>query len=87
MATVHGFLLTGLTAGDRRALDAFEGPTYELTRITLIDGRAAWSYVWTARAEAGAGEWSPEEFAARHLPAYVERCAAWRRGSADDAEP
>ncbi|MCO5971271.1 gamma-glutamylcyclotransferase family protein [Actinoallomurus soli] len=86
-ATVHGFLLTGLTMEEWRALDTFEGPAYERTRITLIDGRAAWSYVWIATAEAGAGEWSPQEFAARHLPAYVQRCAAWRRSSADHAEP
>jgi gamma-glutamylcyclotransferase (GGCT)/AIG2-like uncharacterized protein YtfP len=78
-ATVQGLVLTGLTVGEWRVLDAFEGPAYELTRIALIDGRSAWSYVWTARAEVRTDEWSPEDFAAWHLSAYVERCAALRR--------
>lgn len=60
-------------------MDAFEDPIYELVRINLIDGRHGWAYVRNPEAEVGASDWSAEEFAERHLPAYVERCAAWRR--------
>jgi gamma-glutamylcyclotransferase (GGCT)/AIG2-like uncharacterized protein YtfP len=77
--TAHGFLLSGLTSEEWRLLDAFEDPVYELTRVDLTDGRHGWAYVCTTEAEVGADDWSVEEFETHHLPAYVERCAAWRR--------
>ncbi|GLY74399.1 gamma-glutamylcyclotransferase family protein [Actinoallomurus iriomotensis] len=85
-ATARGFLLTGLAPEEWRVLDAFEDPVYELTRIDLIDGRHGWAYACNPDAEVGADDWSAEEFETRHLPAYVERCAAWRRRYENQAE-
>lgn len=75
----HGHLITGLTPNEWRTLDAFEGPQYELKRLALTQGGHAWAYVWTPVTEVEPDDWSPEDFGKRHLPAYVERCAAWRR--------
>ncbi|GAA0349442.1 gamma-glutamylcyclotransferase [Actinoallomurus spadix] len=75
----RGFLLTGLTAEEWRVLDAFEDPVYDLTRIALVDGRHGWGYVCNAGAKVEAHDWSVEDFQARHLTTYVERCATWRR--------
>lgn len=77
--TVSGYLLTGLAPEEWRVLDAFEGPLYELRRIDLLDGRHGWTYVCNPEADILDEDWSPEEFQARHLPAFIERCAAWRR--------
>ncbi|KWX03000.1 AIG2 family protein [Carbonactinospora thermoautotrophica] len=77
--SVNGFLITGLSASEWRILDAFEDDSYDLRRLTLTDGRDGWAYVWTNEAEVSADDWDPEQFAARELSAYVERCTAWRR--------
>ena len=75
----RGFLLTRLTTEEWRVLDAFEDPVYALTRIDLTDGRHGWGYVCNPDAHVGTADWSAEDFETRHLPAYIERCAAWRR--------
>jgi gamma-glutamylcyclotransferase (GGCT)/AIG2-like uncharacterized protein YtfP len=78
-AIVHGLLLTGLTAAERLVLDDFEWPMYELRRLRLADGRHGMAYVWGRREiRASDEDWSPADFEARHLAAFVERCAAWR---------
>jgi gamma-glutamylcyclotransferase (GGCT)/AIG2-like uncharacterized protein YtfP len=77
--TARGHLLTGLTADEWRVLDAFEDPVYELKRIDLADSRHGWAYACNPDAKVGKDDWSAEDFEARHLPAYIERCAAWRR--------
>lgn len=30
-------------------------------------------------ARVGTDDWSAEQFQTQHLPAFIERCAAWRR--------
>ncbi|GLZ12392.1 hypothetical protein Acsp04_26270 [Actinomadura sp. NBRC 104425] len=75
----RGYLLTGLTADEWQLLDAFENPLYDLKRLDLVDGRHGWAYVCNPTAEVGDDDWSAERFQAQHLPAYIERCAAWRR--------
>ncbi|TYC18764.1 gamma-glutamylcyclotransferase [Actinomadura syzygii] len=77
--TALGHLLTGLTPDEWRVLDAFEDPVYELVRIDLVDGRHGWTYACATATDVGPDDWSAEAFEAEHLPAYVERCAAWRR--------
>jgi hypothetical protein len=66
-------------------LDAFEGPAYELRRLDLVDGCHGWAYVCHPDAEILDRDWSPGEFRAQHLPAYIENCAVWRRHHATDA--
>ncbi|MFI0450705.1 gamma-glutamylcyclotransferase family protein [Actinomadura sp. 6N118] len=85
-ATATGHLLTGLSPAEWRTLDAFEDPVYELKRIDLVDGRHAWSYACNPEAEVGTDDWSAEDFEAKHLPAYVIRCAAWRRRYEDQQQ-
>jgi gamma-glutamylcyclotransferase (GGCT)/AIG2-like uncharacterized protein YtfP len=77
--TAQGYLITGLTAGEWRVLDAFEDTVYELLRLDLIDGRHGWTYVCSPDAAVLPDDWSIEDFNDQHLPAYVERCAAWRQ--------
>jgi len=77
--TVSGYLLTGLTPHEWRVLDAFEDPVYDLVRVDLVDGRHGWTYAWDDTTDVSPDDWSPAYFKARHLPAYVQRCAAWRR--------
>ncbi|HEV7933056.1 MAG TPA: gamma-glutamylcyclotransferase family protein [Actinomadura sp.] len=77
--TAGGYLLTGLTAEEWRVLDAFEDTVYELQRLDLTDGRHGWAYVCDPNAEVLSEDWSAEEFTREHLPAYVQRCAAWRQ--------
>jgi gamma-glutamylcyclotransferase (GGCT)/AIG2-like uncharacterized protein YtfP len=76
--TARGYLLTGLTPEEWRVLDAFENPLYELTRVELTDGTHGWAYACTPD-DVEPHDWSAEDFEAQHLPAYIERCAAWRR--------
>ena len=78
-ATVSGRLLTGLTPPESRVIDAFENGGYDLTRLTLVDGRRGWAYTCARDVEALPGDWSADEFAANHLAVYVERCVRWRR--------
>ncbi|MCT2593592.1 gamma-glutamylcyclotransferase [Streptomyces sp. N2-109] len=69
--TVRGVLLLGLTAEDRRRLDAFEGDAYALRSITLADGRQARAYVWLG--EVLPEDWDADTFAHRDLAAYTAR--------------
>jgi gamma-glutamylcyclotransferase (GGCT)/AIG2-like uncharacterized protein YtfP len=85
-ATAKGYLLTGLTPGEWRVLDAFEDPVYELVRVALTTGRHGWAYACNPGTEVGPDDWSPEDFQARHLPAYITRCEAWRRRYEDQAQ-
>ena len=79
-ATATGHLLDDLTPAEWETLDAFEADIYTLARVHLDHGRPAWAYACTDPAEfLPAALWSPAEFVRDHLPAYVERCAAWRR--------
>ncbi|WP_344586138.1 gamma-glutamylcyclotransferase family protein [Actinomadura vinacea] len=73
-----GYLLTGLAPEEWRLLDAFENPLYELKRVELTDGAHGWAYACTPE-EVEPHDWSAEDFEAQHLPAYIERCTAWRR--------
>jgi gamma-glutamylcyclotransferase (GGCT)/AIG2-like uncharacterized protein YtfP len=76
--TARGYLLTDLTPSEWRVVDAFEDPLYELKRVELVDGGHGWAYACKPD-DVEPDDWSAEEFEAQHLPAYVERCAAWRR--------
>jgi gamma-glutamylcyclotransferase (GGCT)/AIG2-like uncharacterized protein YtfP len=79
-ATANGHLFDDLTTAESETLDAFEADLYTLTRVHLDHGQHAWTYACTKPAEVvPAAPWSPDEFARNHLPAYLERCAAWRR--------
>jgi hypothetical protein len=80
-----------LTAAEWRVIDAFENGGYDLTEVALVDGRLAWAYTWAYTwAHTGAytwaddvaplpEDWPADDFAARHLAAYVAQCAVWRR--------
>jgi len=78
-STANGYLLTRLTPEEWRVLDKFEDPVYDLKRLDLTDGRHGWAYVCNPGAEVGEDDWSPEEFQQQHLPAYIDRCTAWRQ--------
>ncbi len=78
--TVTGVLITGLTRVELHVIDEYESGPYELERLTLSDGRDGWTYAWTDHAVVLAHDWSPAEFADRHLAAFAEKCRAWREG-------
>jgi gamma-glutamylcyclotransferase (GGCT)/AIG2-like uncharacterized protein YtfP len=78
-AAVSGRLLTGLKPQEWRVIDAFENGGYDLTMLTLVDGRHGWTYTCARDVEALPEDWSADAFAAGHLAAYVEGCTAWRR--------
>lgn len=75
--SVRGLLLSGLTAREAAALDAFEGGEYEQRRVTLADGSPARTYVWrdaegpAVRTE----DWDARRYADRVLAAYGSRSA------------
>ncbi|MCF6525196.1 gamma-glutamylcyclotransferase [Streptomyces sp. JJ36] len=69
-AVAPGILLTGLTAGEWAALDAFEGAEYVLREVALEDGRGVRAYVWRC-GDVLAGDWDAAEFADRCLAAYA----------------
>ena len=66
-ATVGGMLLTGLRAEELEVLDEYESGPYDLRKLSLADGRPAWSYVWTDATCVLPSDWSADEFAAEHL--------------------
>ncbi|MFI0357190.1 hypothetical protein [Actinomadura sp. 9N407] len=43
LMTACGYLLTGLTPGEWRVVDAFENPLYDLERIELLDRGHGWA--------------------------------------------
>jgi gamma-glutamylcyclotransferase (GGCT)/AIG2-like uncharacterized protein YtfP len=77
--TASGYLLTGLTRQEWQILDAFEDPVYELKKLDLIDGRHGWTYACNPGADIEQADWNAEQFEQQHLPAYIERCTAWRQ--------
>jgi gamma-glutamylcyclotransferase (GGCT)/AIG2-like uncharacterized protein YtfP len=81
-ATVPGMLLTGLTADELSILDEYESGPYELRKLTLSDGRLAWSYLWTDASSVLASDWSADDFAAEHLAGFVAQCRRWLAGRA-----
>lgn len=87
-ASVSGILLGGVDWRSLRVFDTFEGVTaglYSRIRVSVRDGegRAIDVSAYVAGPAARGlleGEWDPEEFRKRHLPAYRRRIrAAWRR--------
>jgi hypothetical protein len=72
----NGLVISGLTRAEGRILDAYEDADYQLTVITLADGRSCPTYVW--RTDVLAHDWNPHGFAVEHLARYVEHCARWR---------
>jgi gamma-glutamylcyclotransferase (GGCT)/AIG2-like uncharacterized protein YtfP len=77
---VTGMMITGLTLAELRLIDEYESGPYVLERLTLNDGRRGWTYAWTDHAVVLADDWSPAEFAARHLAVFAGKCRAWREG-------
>ncbi|GGL16109.1 gamma-glutamylcyclotransferase family protein [Planomonospora parontospora] len=75
--TARGLLLTGLTAGDWRVLDEYEGPLYDLRPVVLTDGRGGWAYISADPSAASAEDWDAGRFAAEHLSAYLGECTGW----------
>ena len=57
-----------------RVLDTFEDDRYDLRRIDLTGGSAAWAYVWPD-GEVHEENWDAAEFQERHLQGYAARCA------------
>jgi gamma-glutamylcyclotransferase (GGCT)/AIG2-like uncharacterized protein YtfP len=74
-----GILISGLTAGEWRVIDAYEDDFYELERITLVDGRQGWAYLTRDRTAALPADWSPGDFTTRHLGEFTGACREWRR--------
>lgn len=81
-ATIPGMLLTGLIAEELKVLDEYESGPYDLRKLSLTNGRPAWSYVWTDTTSVLASNWSADEFAAEHLPGFVVQVRAWQAGRA-----
>lgn len=81
-ATVPGMLLSGLSAEELQVLDEYESGPYDLRRLSLTDGRPAWSYVWTDATSVLASDWSADEFAAEHLSGFVMQVGVWLEGRA-----
>jgi gamma-glutamylcyclotransferase (GGCT)/AIG2-like uncharacterized protein YtfP len=77
----RGRLISGLSAGERQTIHAFEDGGYELRRLVLADGCRASAYVWTHDGDVLPADWDPAAFAARDLGGYVERLTgAWQQG-------
>lgn len=69
-----GVVLTDLSNEEWRILDAFEDEQYDLREVALSTGARGWAYIWPG-GEVRAEDWDADEFQARHLSAYAERCA------------
>lgn len=82
-AATHGLLVEGVDARALARLDRFEGRLYERRRlpVRLAEGGFVHAGVYLvppARRRALAdAPWDPDAFAARHLEAYLEGCAAF----------
>jgi gamma-glutamylcyclotransferase (GGCT)/AIG2-like uncharacterized protein YtfP len=77
-ATASGMLISGLTPAEWQLIDTYEDDFYELRQLTLTDSRQGWTYAWAAHAEVAPHDWSPRDFAARHLADFAQRCRVWR---------
>jgi hypothetical protein len=73
-----GILLTGLSAAEWRIIDVYEDDFYGLEPLSLVDGRVGWAYVTRDATGCLPGDWSPDDFAARHLAAFTRECVTWR---------
>lgn len=73
-----GLLITGLSRTEWRVLDAFEDDFYDLTELTLTDGRTGWCYTCPAGHPVCDKDWIPADFTAGPLPGYAANTAAWR---------
>lgn len=73
-----GFLITGLSEAEWRILDAFEDDFYDLTELTLTDGRTGWCYTCPDDHPVSDQDWAPADFAAAHLDRYTRATATWR---------
>lgn len=69
-----GVLLTDLSRGEWKILDAFEDTRYELRGVTLSTGERGWAYIWPG-GEVRPEDWDPAEFESLHLPTYAARCS------------
>jgi gamma-glutamylcyclotransferase (GGCT)/AIG2-like uncharacterized protein YtfP len=79
-ATARGHLLTDLTDAEWQILDAFEADEYHFTRLHPAGTHPhAWAYTAPDPDVIPPTPWNPDTFAAVHLPAYLDRCAAWCR--------
>ncbi|MFI6578928.1 gamma-glutamylcyclotransferase family protein [Nocardiopsis sp. NPDC050513] len=76
--TAQGRLVSGLSESERRIIDVYEDDWYELRPLELADGRTGWAYVAAASTAVSPEDWDADAFAAEHLAAYVEGCAALR---------
>ncbi|HEY8546881.1 MAG TPA: gamma-glutamylcyclotransferase family protein [Acidimicrobiales bacterium] len=74
----RGQVLSGLTAGEWRRLDAFEGDAYDRRRLPLDGGGEAWAYVWLDEDDVSDDDWDPTRFAAEHLVDTTRGGAEWR---------
>ncbi|MFI7299281.1 gamma-glutamylcyclotransferase family protein [Streptomyces sp. NPDC050121] len=68
-----GVVLTDLSNEEWRILNAFEDDQYELRELSLSTGTMGLAYVWQG-VDVRTEDWDAEEFQARHLSAYAERC-------------
>jgi hypothetical protein len=68
--------------GQSEGVYEYESGPYDLRRLSLTDGRPAWSYVWTDAAAVLESDWSADEFAAEHLPGFVVQVRAFIAGPA-----
>jgi gamma-glutamylcyclotransferase (GGCT)/AIG2-like uncharacterized protein YtfP len=74
-----GQLISDLSPAEWRILDAFETDIYDLRRITLTEGRAAWAYVCLDSVKVLASDWDMLSFERDHFATYLKACAAWSR--------
>lgn len=74
----YGVLLTGLSPGEWRVIDAYEDAEYDLAPVELADGVAALAYRYTRVDLVLALDWSADDFVTRHLPAFARQCRYWR---------
>lgn len=75
-----GKVLLDLRPEEWRIIDAYEDDVYDLCRIELVPpaGEAV-AYVCPSTDDALDQDWDRDRFAAEELPAFVRRCARWRR--------
>jgi gamma-glutamylcyclotransferase (GGCT)/AIG2-like uncharacterized protein YtfP len=73
----NGYLLTDLSDLEWQLLEAFENPIYNLVRLET-DQKSAW--VFALEEFSGNSEsWDSDNFKAKNLISYVNRCAVWRQ--------
>lgn len=78
-AIARGRVISDLGGPEWQIIEAFEDPVYELRRLDLTDGRQGWTYVCSSEDDVLPQEWDVKAFEAHDLPAYLDRCIAWRK--------